>query len=97
MRREDPDGGRRIVEQMVEQRQHTNVSPVGIAWAFGTQGRADEAIAWLERGIEEHDTLVGFLHIYTPWFAPALMHDPRFAAILERLGLARVPGAPSGV
>ena len=92
MRRGDPDQGRRVVEEMVEQRQHTNVSPVGIAWACGTQGRADEAIAWLERGIEEHDTLVGFLHIYTPWFAPALMHDPRFAAILERLGLADVAG-----
>ena len=93
MRRGDPEQGRRIVEQMVEQRQHTNVSPIGIAWAFGTQGLADEAIAWLERGIEEHDTLAGFLHIYTPWFAPALMHDPRFAAILERLGLADVAGA----
>jgi eukaryotic-like serine/threonine-protein kinase len=90
MRRGNADGARRIVEQMVEQRRRTNVSPVGIAWAFGTLGRADEAIAWLERGIEEHDTLVGFLHIYTPWFAPALAHDPRFAAILERLGLADV-------
>ena len=65
--------------------------------AADAQGRADEAIAWLERGIEEHDTLVGFLHIYTPWFAPALDRDTRYAAILERLGLARVPAAPSGV
>jgi hypothetical protein len=54
------------------------------------QGRTDEAIEWLERGIEERDTLVGFLHIYTPWFAPALNQEPRFAAILERLGLADV-------
>jgi TolB-like protein/tetratricopeptide (TPR) repeat protein len=92
MRRGDSSQARRIVEQMVEQRQRTNVSPIGIAWAFGTQGRADEAIEWLERGIEEHDTLVGFLHIYTPWFAPALAHDPRYAAVLERLGLADVAG-----
>jgi hypothetical protein len=94
MRRGDSDQARRIVEQMVGQRQRTNVSPIGIAWALGTQGRVDEAIAWLERGIAEHDTLVGFLHIYTPWFAPALDRDRRFAAILERLGLQNVGREP---
>ncbi len=95
MRRADPDEARRIVEQMIAKRQHTNVSPIGIAWALGMQGRADEAIEWLERGIEERDTLVAFLHIYTPWFAPALDHEPRFAAILERLGLADVAAPAS--
>jgi serine/threonine-protein kinase len=95
MRRAEPDEARRIVEQMIAKRQHTNVSPIGIAWALGMQGRADEAIEWLERGIEERDTLVGFLHIYTPWFAPALNQEPRFAAILERLGLADVAAPAS--
>ena len=92
MRRGQPDRARRSVQEMIEARQRTNVSPVAIAWALGVQGRLDESIAWLERGIEEHDTLVGFLHIYTPWFAPDLEHDPRFAAILARLGLADVAG-----
>jgi tetratricopeptide (TPR) repeat protein len=95
MRRGHADDAQRIVEEMIRARQHTNVSPVGIAWALAFLGRVDEAIAWLERGITEHDTLVGFLHIYTPWFAPALDRDTRYAAILERLGLARVPGATS--
>jgi len=49
MRRGDPDEGARIVDNMVAQRQHKNVSPIGIAWALGAQGRADEAIEWLER------------------------------------------------
>ena len=89
----EPDEARRIVEQMVARRQHTNVSPIGIARALGAQGRADEAIEWLERGIEERDTLVAFLHIHTPWFAPALDHESRFGAILERLRLADVARA----
>jgi serine/threonine-protein kinase len=87
MRRGDADQAQRVVERMIAAKQHTNVSPVGIAWALAFLGRLDEAIVWLERGIKEHDTLVGFLHIYTPWFAPALGRDTRFAAILERLGL----------
>jgi serine/threonine-protein kinase len=95
MRRGHADDAQRIVEEMIRARQHTNVSPVGIAWALAFLGRVDEAIAWLERGITEHDTLVGFLHVYTHWFAPALDRDTRYAAILERLGLARVPGATS--
>ena len=86
------DEARRILQEMIAARQRTYVSPVGIAWALALQGRLDEAIVWLERGIEEHDTLVGFLHIYTPWLAPSLAHDPRFEAILERLGLADVAG-----
>jgi serine/threonine-protein kinase len=90
--RGDSDQARRIIEQMIEERRHTNVSPIGIAWALGGQGRVDEAIPWLERGIEERDTLVGFLHVYTPWWAPALVRDPRYTAILERLGLADVAG-----
>jgi serine/threonine-protein kinase len=95
MRRGHADEAQRIVEAMIRARQHTYVSPVGIAWALAFQGRLDEAFVWLERGITEHDTLVGFLHIYTPCFAPDLEHDPRFAAILARLGLARAPGATS--
>ena len=95
MRRGHADDAQRIVEEMIRARQHTNVSPVGIAWALAFLERVDEAIEWLERGIAGHDTLVGFLHIYTPWFAPALDRDTRYAAILERLGLARVPGATS--
>ena len=90
MRRGNAEEAQRIVEQMIRARQHTYVSPVGIAWALAFQGRLDEAFVWLERGITEHDTLVGFLHIYTPCFAPALEFDTRYAAILERLGLRSV-------
>jgi serine/threonine-protein kinase len=91
-RRGNPDEARRILDETIEQRQHTRASPVALAWALGDQGRVDEALEWLERGLEERDTLVGFLHIYTPWLAPALAQDPRYAAVLERLGLADVAG-----
>jgi adenylate cyclase len=90
--RGNADEARRFLDETIEQRQHTRASPVALAWALGDQGRVDEALEWLERGLEERDTLVGFLHIYTPWMAPALARDRRFIAILERLGLADVAG-----
>jgi serine/threonine-protein kinase len=92
-RRGNIEGAQRIIEETIKQREHTNASPVALAWAVGNLGRVDEGIDWLERGIEERDTLVAFLHIYTPWVAPLLARDPRFIAILERLGLADVAGA----
>ncbi|UCG85106.1 MAG: protein kinase [Gemmatimonadota bacterium] len=55
-----------------------------LAWATG---RRDEAFAWLERALEEHDVLLCILRYYPPlerdgWFA-----DPRYGEILKRVGL----------
>jgi serine/threonine-protein kinase len=92
LERGDRDGARRIVEGMIAQKSHSHVSSVGIMWALAVLGRIDEALEWLARGIEERDSLVVFLHIYTEPLAPALAGDERFQAILTRLGLA----APAG-
>ena len=92
LERGDRDGARRIVDEMIAQKAHNNVSPIGIMWALAVLGRIDEAIAWLARGIEERDSLVVFLHIYTEPMAPALARDERFQVILTRLGLAGAAG-----
>jgi hypothetical protein len=67
--------------------------PDGIAWALGGQGRVDEAFTWFDQALEERDSLVALLHSYTEPFAPCLARDPRFAALLEKLGIADVGGA----
>ena len=92
--RGDHEGARQIIESMISQKQQSNVSSVSLAWALAAEGRIDEAFRWLDRGIRDRDTLIGFLHIYTERFAPGLAREPRFAALLERLGLADVAPRP---
>ena len=48
-------------------------------------GRGDEALAWLDRAVEERSEAVTFLAV-EPLFA-GLHRDPRFAELLARVGL----------
>ena len=75
---------------MIAQRPHVNVSCMALAWAMAVFGDLDGAFQWVERAIEERDTLVAFVHIYTPLLAPELASDPRYDALLARLNLLDV-------
>lgn len=88
--RGDVEGARRGVREMIEHKARANVASVSIGWALAAVGDVDGAIGWLERGIEEHDSLVNFLHIYTDLFAPALLHDARYQQLIARLNLVDV-------
>ncbi len=56
-----------------------------IATVYLALGEEDEAVAWLEKAYEERDVHLSFLKIAPKW--DSLRSDPRFAAILERVGL----------
>ena len=90
MRQGDRDEARRLLGGMVAQRPGVNVSSMSLAWATALVGDLDGAFQWVERAIEERDTLVGFVHIYTPLLAPELAADPRYDALLARLNLSDV-------
>jgi eukaryotic-like serine/threonine-protein kinase len=79
---------RHSVDGMIAQRSRTNVSCMAIAWALAVLGDLDGAFHWVERAIEDRDTLVAFVHIYTPILAPELASDSRYAALLARLNVA---------
>jgi TolB-like protein len=81
---------RHSVDGMIAQRSRTNVSCMAIAWALAVLGDLNGAFHWVERAIEERDTLVAFVHIYTPLLAPELASDPRYGALLARLNLSDV-------
>ncbi len=63
-----------------------HVSPGAVAMVYASLGDRDRAFEWLERAVDAHDSIVFSLHY--PEFRP-LRTDPRFGALLDRLGLPR--------
>lgn len=53
-----------------------------MAWALG---RTDDAFRWLERAADEHEPRVIYIGV-DPLYVP-MRADPRFVALLRRLGL----------
>jgi eukaryotic-like serine/threonine-protein kinase len=90
IRQGNRDEVRRILDRMIAQRSHVNVSCMALAWATAVFGDLDGAFQWVERALDERDTLVGFVHIYTPLLAPELAADPRYDALIARLNLLDV-------
>jgi len=88
MRKGDREKAARILEETIENKnvlKHT--SSVCIAWLAGELGKLDLAFEYLDRGYEERDTLMAFVHVYTAIFSPTLSADPRFKDILAKMKL----------
>jgi eukaryotic-like serine/threonine-protein kinase len=80
-----PDEARRGLLEVRERATRGAASPLWVALAHVGLGEADAAFEWLERAFAERDgslVLVGA----SPEFDP-LRGDPRFASLLERMGL----------
>jgi TolB-like protein/Flp pilus assembly protein TadD len=77
-----------ILQEMIEARRTTNVSATSIAWLAAALGRRDEAFAWFDQAYEDRDTLMPFLNVYTEVHCPELGSDPRYKAVLRKLGIA---------
>jgi serine/threonine-protein kinase len=61
-------------------------SQILIADIYTLRGDADQAFAWLDRGLAARDPGVSALY-EDPFLVPALRHDPRLAAIARKIGL----------
>jgi TolB-like protein/Tfp pilus assembly protein PilF len=80
------------IVQDLERRVGTElVPPVQIAQAYAGLGDATRGLQWLNRGIDEHDIYIPE-NFFDPLLDP-LRTDPRFARVLERMGLAGPAGA----
>ena len=88
IRRGDREKALRILEETIEIKITVkNASSVAIAWLAAELGKLDLAFELLEKGYEERDTLMAFIHLYAETFSPALAADPRFKGILARMKL----------
>jgi tetratricopeptide (TPR) repeat protein len=63
------------------------VAPFAFAMAYTALGNKTEAFTWLRKGIAEHDLFLPE-NFFDPLLDP-LRKDPRFDAVLARMGLAR--------
>jgi hypothetical protein len=61
------------------------VPPYAIAQVHARLGRPDEALHWLDRGVEEHDVHLAMLPMEPKW--DALRADRRFGEVLRVCGL----------
>ena len=78
-----------MLADLVARERTEYVQPTIVATGFGVVGQLDEAFRWLERGYRERDPMLAMLNYWES--APALRHDPRLRALIQRIGLAPAP------
>jgi hypothetical protein len=77
-----------MLDELTEARSHRVVSAWGIAALHASLGDVDEAFRWLDAAVEEGATGLIFLRVH-PRLDP-IRKDPRFQALLRRVGLDAV-------
>ncbi|HSE33917.1 MAG TPA: protein kinase [Pyrinomonadaceae bacterium] len=78
--------GRAVVEDLVRISNQRYVSGSSVANAFNGLGDRENALAWLERGFQEHDVRLIFLKVDPKW--NNLRSEPRFQDLMRRVGLS---------
>lgn len=79
---------RRGAESLVAQSKARYVAPTSIALFYIHAEETEQAIEWLEKAYEERDPNLHRVGIEPDW--ESLHPDPRFQALLQRLGLPEV-------
>jgi serine/threonine protein kinase len=78
---------RKLLDQLVQERQTRYVSAPSIAAVYVAFGEKEEAFRWLERAFSEHSGILQWI-AFLPEFRP-LHSDARFAGLLHRIGIQR--------
>jgi Flp pilus assembly protein TadD len=76
---------RRIAETLAERSRQTYVPPATVAVVFAGLGDRDAAFEWLEKAWDQHDPWITALKV--EFMLDPLHSDPRFAALVKRVGL----------
>jgi tetratricopeptide (TPR) repeat protein len=81
------DEAQKLLAQLQEEAKSKYVSPGTIARIYAGLGEKEQAFAWLEKAVTEHDTNLMTLKVSTPF--DSLRSDARFAELLRRMGLTQ--------
>ena len=74
-----------VIRELTESSKHRRAASYPIAEIYAALDRRDEVFAWLEKAYGEHD--VHFVDIKVAPTFDSLRYDPRYNALLHRLGL----------
>jgi len=77
------------LDRLSGQAKQRYVPPLDIAAVYASLGDSDNAMLWLDRALEQRAPTLGYL-AQNPAF-DSLHGDPRFAAVVDRIGVFRKP------
>jgi tetratricopeptide (TPR) repeat protein len=75
----------RMLNDLQERARRGYVPPYNIALTFAGLGDKNQALDWLEKGLEARDPHMVFLPVERKW--DGIRNEPRFQALLRRIGL----------
>ena len=81
----------RLAEMLIERSKTLYVTPWQVATLYTRAGKQEEALTWIDKAYQAHDPNMPYLSV-DPIFDD-LRGDPRFQAILKRMGLDRLDRA----
>ncbi len=83
--RGNPAKARVVLDELKSLSSQHYIPPVNIALVYTGLGDQNEALSWLDKACEERDVRLPLLKVDPRW--DALRSNPRFVAILKRIGL----------
>src|SRR5262249_6990969 len=75
-----------LVDQLSEVAADQYVPPIAWAWTYTALGELDVAFDWLDKSADAHEMLLAYAGVAPAY--DALRPDPRFAALIRRIGLS---------
>jgi tetratricopeptide (TPR) repeat protein len=77
----------KLLTQLQVEGKHKHVSPYNIAKIYAGLGEQEQAFVWLEKALAERDSNLTDPGLNVDVVFESLHADPRFAALLRRMGL----------
>ncbi len=81
------DQAREVLAELQERAQHAYIRPLAFAWISIGLDEKDPAFAWLDKAYDERDPYLTLLNADPVY--DSLRADPRFTALLQKIGLRK--------
>lgn len=81
------DQAQRVLDTLKEKAKQGYVPPLAFAWFYAGLGEKNQAFEWLQKAYEERSSWLIFLKVHPRY--DNLRSDPRFIALLKRMGLEK--------
>jgi hypothetical protein len=86
------DEARAELDRLLKLSRERYVAALDIASVYASLGEKEQSFEWMNRAFEDRSTNLGFL-AQEPAF-DAMRDDPRFVALIERIGVWKRPLGP---